>query len=341
MDPGLFPPGTPLLALPSWRSPRVLLSKSGGPIRRWRSSEFYPATRSMARLYRLSLRGKAAFGWGAARRAVCDHWSLGEFIGDSLPATDSMVVQTRPPGPAQKFTIQLRDRGGAIIGYVKFGTSALARRRLTQEYAMLTRLPAGVGPIPLRFGDMGDGIALLLSRLCGRGITAKLPPSPDLLEFTKSLEVSAPVALDVHPYVRAMRERVGARLDAVLEDLAGRVWPVCLQHGDFAPWNLLRGRYSDSISAFDWEFGSPHGFPYADLAYFILQVAFLVYSWPAVKSAIYATQWLDQQSTLDLAEARALVRLAMFEAYMLAKDEGYPDDYPFQAWRLRIWRGLW
>ena len=65
---GVFPPGTSVLGLPSWRAPRILLSKSGGPIQRWRDSAFYPATRSLAKCYRLALRGKAAFGWGEARR---------------------------------------------------------------------------------------------------------------------------------------------------------------------------------------------------------------------------------------------------------------------------------
>jgi hypothetical protein len=341
--PGVFSPGTTLLALPSWRAPRLLLSKSGGPIRRWRHSAFYPATRSMARLYRLALRGKLAIGWGEARHVVSERWILREFIDDCLPEMDSVVLHTRPSGPAQKFTIELHDRAGTIIGYVKYGTEPLARRRLEQEHAMLARLPAGMGPTPLKFGNMGDGIALLMSPLGGRVVPAKLPPTPEVLEFVKSLEVSAPISLAAHPYVRALRELVGTQLDTVLEDLAGKAWPISLRHGDFAPWNLRQNRYARNLSAFDWEFGTPYGFPYADLAFFALQVAFLIYSWPPVRSAIYTTQWLEQQSTLGLTqrEARALTRLAMFDAYRDARDDGYPDDHPMRAWRRRIWRGLW
>src|ERR1700675_3681323 len=99
MSLGVFPPGTPLLALPNWRAPRLLLSKPGGPIRRWRESALYPATRSLAKCRRLALRGKAAFGWGEARRVVGDHWTLGDFVGDCLPAIGSIVLYTRPPGP--------------------------------------------------------------------------------------------------------------------------------------------------------------------------------------------------------------------------------------------------
>ena len=338
---GIFPPRTPLLALPNWRAPRVVLSGSGSPVKRWRSSAFYPATRSVAKLYRIVIRGKAALGWGEARQALGERWTLHEFLQDCLPAIDSIVLQTRPPGPAQKFTVELRGRAGRIIGYVKYGTETLAQRRLAQEYLTLTRLPAGLGPTPMKFGNMGDGTALLVTPLCGQEVRARLPPAPKVLEFAKSLEGSSTLALNDHPYVGAMRQRIGPRLDAILEDLAGRAWPVVPHHGDFAPWNLRRR--DDGLAAFDWEFGTPDGFPYIDLAYFILQVAFLIYSWPPVKSAIYATEWLERQSAFGLTdrEARALSRLAMFDAYLRAKDDGYPEDHPLRAWRRRIWGGVW
>lgn len=338
---GIFPPDTPLLALPNWRAPRVLLAKSGGPIRRWRSSAFYPATRSRARLYRLAMCGKAIIGWGETRLAAADRWLLPEFIDDCLPAADSIALQTRPSGPSQKFTIELRNRVGAVIGYIKYATEGLAQQRLAQEYAMLMRLAPGIGPIPLKFSNMGEGVALLITPLRGREVAAKLPPSPEVVAFAKSLETAAPVRLAAHPHIRAVRERIGARLDGILEDLAHRKWPIVLQHGDFAPWNLRRCRQSNTLVAFDWEFGTPNGFPCIDLAYFILQTTLLIYSWPAVKGAGYATQWLERQCGLTGSEARALIRLAMAEAYLHGRDDGYPDDHPLQAWRLRIWRGLW
>ncbi len=127
---------------------------------------------------------------------------------------------------------------------------------------MLRRLPAGLGPVPLKLGKMGDGTALLVTPLCGRNVAAKLPPAPEVLEFIKSLEVSAPLALPDHPYVRAVRDRGGTQLDSALEDLATKAWPINLQHGDFAPWNLRQDRHVGTICAFDWEYGTENGFPY-------------------------------------------------------------------------------
>jgi hypothetical protein len=340
---GIFPPGTPLLSLPSWHAPRVVLAKSRSPIQRWRDSAFYPATRSMAKLHRLAMRGKATFGWGKVRLAVGDRWILREFIADSLPPIGSAVLLTRPPGPAEKYTVELRDRSGTIIGYVKFATETPARRRLEQEHAMLTCLPLGLGPTPLKFGDFGEGTALLLAPLPGRPVAAKLPPAPRVVEFAKALETTTLLDLASHPYPHALREQAGAQIETILEDLAGKAWPVSLQHGDFAPWNLRWNPHANSLSAFDWEFGTIEGFPHVDLVYFVLQVAFLIYSWSPVKSAIYATKWLERESTLGITEreARALARLAMFQAYLCGKDDGYPEEHPMQAWRLRIWRGLW
>lgn len=344
---GIFPPGTPLLALPSWRAPRLVMSKSGGPTRRWRDSGFFPATRWTAKVYRLALRGKAACGWGEARRLEGGPWALREFVGDCLPAANSVVVQIRTlnhaPSQVQKYMIELHDPTGTIIGYVKHAVETLPRRRLEQEHVMLRCLPAGLGPTPLKFGDFGNGTALLMTPLRGRPIASQFPPSAGILEFVRSLETAVPLALASHPYVRAIQERGGAWLDTVLEDLSGKSWPITLQHGDLVPWNILRCRDGTMLSAFDWEHGIADGFPYLDLAYFILQLAALIYRWRPVKSAIYATSWLEAQRSFGLTgrEARALVRLSMFDAYCRTEDDGFGDDHPLQPWRRRIWRELW
>ena len=174
-----------------------------------------------------------------------------------------------------------------------------------QEHAVLMRLPAGLGPTPLKFGNMGDGTALLVTPLSGRVVAAKLPPAPGGARIRQIARSFGP-ARACRPSLCPRRSRADrdATRHSILEDLAGKTWPICLQHGDLAPWNLRRNRCANEVSAFDWEYGILHGFPYLDLAYFILQVALEMYSWPPVKSAIYATQWLERQSTLGLTAAR-------------------------------------
>ena len=339
---GVFPSQTPLIALPNWRVPRVLLPVSGGAARRWRASAFYPATRSTARAYRLAMRAKAALGLGEVRRVVEANWDLEEFLKDCISGVTSVVVQTRPAGPSQKFTFELRDRRGTVIAYLKYGSEPLAQQRLAHEHAILSSMPVGLAPAVLKFAKMGNGTALLVTPLHGRPMPARLPPPSSVVEFVLSNAGCATAAASDHPLLLVMRRSAGEALDPILEDFFDRPWPVGLQHGDFVPWNLRCGR-DGRLSAFDWEYGTLAGLPYLDLAYFTLQVANHLYAWPAVKSAVYTAQWLVAQPALRLSsnDARAVIRLAMFEAHRRALQEGYSNEHPLQNWRRRIWRGLW
>src|SRR3712207_5333156 len=87
-----FPRGTSVLALPHWREPRLYLP-SRSFSQRWADSSFYPASRLQARLYRFVLRGKAAAGLAARRKAWPGSWALGDFTQSVLPHVTSVVVR--------------------------------------------------------------------------------------------------------------------------------------------------------------------------------------------------------------------------------------------------------
>src|SRR3712207_1559156 len=93
-----FAPGTRVLALPDWQSPRIYLPAQRFS-QRWEQSSYYPATRSRARLYRFGLRIKAATGLGETRRAQSSSWLLEEFAQDVLPQIESAVTLVGAPGP--------------------------------------------------------------------------------------------------------------------------------------------------------------------------------------------------------------------------------------------------
>lgn len=337
-----FPPGARVLALPNWRSPRLYLPAHRFS-RRWGDSSFYPASRLLARLYRLSLRMRVATGLlGEARLVRSSSWPLGEFAGDLLPGTSSVVVLAGTPGPAQKITAQVRGEHGEVLGYLKYAEKPAARKRLGQEHRMLRNLPAGAGPQAVKFGPLGNGEALLATALSGKALPATLPPARGLTEFSMSLAASAPVPLEAHPWVRRARD-LGAEepdlLDRRLEALADKDWEVAVQHGDFAPWNLLR-RPNGTLGAIDWEYGTLEGFPYLDVIYYVLQTSALIYRKAPLKAAEYAAVYLTQHPwlALDDAEARALIRLAAYDAYHNSREDGQPEDNKLQIWRRAIWR---
>jgi hypothetical protein len=218
------------------------------------------------------------------------------------------------------------DERGEILGYLKYGEKQVARKRLKQESRMLGNLPEGAGPVLLKFGPFGAGDALVTTTLVGKRVPITLRPDEALTEFLATLDVSCPVPLEVHPWVRFVRAQPGSDVEFPLEALAGRDWPVVLQHGDFAPWNLLR-RPDGRFGAIDWEYGSLEGFPYLDLAFHVLQIQALIYRRVPQRAAEYAIKYLTRQPRLALSqgEAGALVRLAAYDAFLKSREDGGPE----------------
>lgn len=332
-----FPPGARVLALPSWRRPRLYLSTQN-PFQRWEHSSFYPASRTGARLYRLALRLKAAAGATKTRTVPSSDWPLGEFVRDALPRTTFVVVLRGTPGPAQEITAQLRDERGRVSGYLKYAEKVAARKRLHREQLMLRDIPKGIGPEPIKLGPLGEGEALLKSPVPGRLLAATLTPPRTMIGLLESLVVAPPMPLEAHPWVRHMRDRGMPELDDWFETLAGRNWPVAIQHGDFVPWNLLVGP-DGTLRAIDWEYGTLEGFPYLDLAHYVLQTAALIYRRPPAEAVRYAVRYLCQQPELALsgAEARSLIRLAAYDASRKSLEDGQLPDAGLQPWRRAVW----
>ncbi len=335
-----FAPGTRVLALPNWRRPRLYLPAYPF-LRRWDGSRLYPASRRLARAYRASLRVAAAAGLKTARVADSVEWVVDEFVREMVPDLSYVVVLDGTPGPVQKTTAQLRDAKGRVLGYLKYAEKQAARARLRQERDMLSRLPAGIGPEPLKFGRMGQGEALLSSALSGRPLPTKLPLPDGVVGLLDSLVVSAPRPLAAHPWVRQLRDDARHDLDSCFEALSSRDWPVVIQHGDLAPWNLIRGP-GGGVGAIDWEYGAPEGLPYLDLAYYLLQVSALIYRRDPAPAALYTVGYLTQKEPFALrgAEARALVRLAAYDAYLKALQDGQPENAGLQSWRRKIWEDV-
>lgn len=264
-----FPRGTRVLALPNWDNPRLYVPAQNFS-ERWGKSALYPASRLRGRLYRVLLRTRAAAGLPVARVARADGWPFGEFARDVLPGPASVTVLAGEPSPVQKFTARLCDSEGKVLGYIKYAEEEPARRRLRQEHQVLARLPEEVGPRPLKYGPVAGGEALVSTPLPGRHLPANLTALDEVTGFLQRLVVSAPLPLENHPWARDIRGRSELDLDPWLEALSASDWPVVIQHGDLAPWNVLRGP-EGALGAVDWECGSLESMPHLDLAHYILQ----------------------------------------------------------------------
>jgi hypothetical protein len=334
-----FPPGARAMVLPNRRHPRLYLL-SQDPLQRWQHTSFYPATRPRAKLYRLSVRLRAAMGLAPVAQVRSGDWPLGEFVEDVMPQTCSAIVLVGTHYPTRHLTAQLRDGKGRVLGYLKYAESSVARARLRQEWDMLSNLPEGIASEPVKFGPFGNGEAMLESALAGKPPPPTLPPPEDIMCLLESLPTSSPMSLEAHPWVRRMRDGGPPQLDTLLEPLAERAWPLTVHHGDFAPWNLIR-LPDGTLRVIDWEYGTLEGFPYLDLVHYILQTSALIHRKAPLAAARIASTYISLRPQLDLnaTEARALTRLAAYAAYRKSSEDGRKPEDGLQPWRRAIWQG--
>jgi hypothetical protein len=339
-DLGLFfPPGSRVLALPNWRRPRLyLLARRFS--QRWKVSSFYPASRLQARFYRLSLRIAATAGISEVRTIHSSDWPLGRLTEDIVPQLGNVGVLVTTSRAGRKAVVQLRDEEGRVFGYLKYAEQEAARRLLRHEHNILSALPGELGPEPLKYGDLGSGEALLMTPIAGSKLPVTVPPADGVLDYLMALAISVPVSTEAHPWVLHIGRLNDQRswIEDCFEALANRRWPVTIQHGDFAPWNMLR-MPGGKIEAYDWEYATLEGFPYLDYAYYILQTLILIYRWAPTKAAQYAERCLmrEPQIALSNSEARAIVRLAAYDAYQKYLHGGQEPSTSLQTWRRAIW----
>jgi hypothetical protein len=263
--------------------------------------------------------------------------ALRSFLADVLPHATLAAVQVGMPGLAQKLTAKLVDANGRTVGFLKCAELPLARERLWTEHEVLRRLPAGVGPVPLKLGNLDGVDAMLLAPVEGRHPPSTPALSPALHRFVGSLVTDCHVPFERHPYRVALGD-AGAPVAHYLDAIGSRHWPIAFRHGDLAPWNLLRTS-GDAMVAIDWEYGSAESLPGLDVAQYVLQVAMLIARWKPERARDCAALALAHFRSLELSpsERTALVALSAFDAHRAASLEGIADDDPRQVWRRAVW----
>ncbi len=327
-----FPEGTPVVALPDWKHPRLYVVAYPWAWR-WSASAYFPAYRFTARIRRWLLRVGAQL-FGQVRSAQ------GPFVFTKLSAgfpggLKPVAVLLGTPGPAQKAVIPLVDATGRTAAYVKYGESPAAKKRLERELQVLSGLPEGIGPKPLGLHAVGTGFALFLSPFEGRPLSARVFPGEETVALLRRIwEGRVVVSAEEHPWIRRL---LGAypRAEAWVSVLSFRRWPVVPMHGDLAPWNVLSG--PSGLLLIDWEYGSLEGFPGVDLAYHVLQVGALLKGWTPARARSKAVDLLSGEMDLSRSQAEALVRLSALGAYLQFSEDGHASNDLFQEWRRKVW----
>jgi hypothetical protein len=123
---------------------------------------------------------------------------------------------------------------------------------------------------------------------------------------------------------------------ACIEALSNRKWPVVPQHGDLAPWNLLKTCTGEV--AIDWEYGTIQGFPYLDFIQYSLQVGALLNRWSPTYARRKTLRYVRRRfRELTEIEGQSLITLAGYYAFKEALADGHSENTYLQSWRQALW----
>lgn len=342
----LFPDNAQVLALPDEHRPRLLIAGKNFA-ERWALSNFLPAYRYSAQPIKWLYRCRAALGSANRRRITGSDPEVARFIAECLPGNQIGALLLREVAGDYKLTAQIHNEQGQVTAYLKYAITERGKMRLLHEREILESLNENVCPQVLREGMLASGYGLLLRAVPGKAVPARLPPYRGLLPLLrliasggepkadpKTAAECALLSIEQHPWCQALQRR-SPRLTAWITMLQHRQWPVVTNHGDCAPWNILR--HGTQCRAIDWEFGNRQGFPYLDLLCFLVQTASLIYRWAPAKTWSYLLRYLARATPLSEREMDGLIRLICYLLHARGQEEGRADGEPAQQWRRAMW----
>ena len=217
-------------------------------------------------------------------------WADWSKLGAGAPLPATPIFQIGRPTPMQKAAVALvrQDRGVDRLVKVAMGPSAWPFvEREHRQLQQLEALRSDVAPAPL--GLFPDRQMMAQSWVEGRmelhwEIKA-------LREFLRRFERPRPTSLAAvaaRYHDRLQRLEHSTTRDLLLRLVEGvrcaTAVPETYFHGDFAKWNLIRGR-DDAIRAVDWEYADPDGAPLLDLFHHLLADTFWFSRKPSLRAA--------------------------------------------------------
>lgn len=201
---------------------------------------------------------------GRRRLGVRGGRSLVDHVAEALDAGGAHgLVMCGPPRANQKPVVQLHDRAGRTIAFVKVAWNDLTRELLEAERRSLETLAGAsdrgftVPPILAR-GEFGAATWLAIGPV---GVPHRERPERSTIDrLAIDVEHTAPaseVETEASDFVARLRtEAIGLdagrrAVEALVDRDRGRPLRLAASHGDFVPWNILSGRPQPAV--WDWE----------------------------------------------------------------------------------------
>jgi hypothetical protein len=290
------------LVLPSKRAPRWVLPLENSAVAR-HGLDLYAPSSTIGKIYRRLLQFATRFApLLGSRRVNLDMrhpTALALYINEfSQGAPIYIAISCGTNWARRKTTFQLMNAQGVAKAYLKVANVRLARVALKREAEMLELLAqtgsVHVCSVPqlIAFGEKDQN--LVLTQRAGPRFSSGNIFSNAHWTFLCTL-VNNGVQNYPNDFIRSRNliERATAvaqsvnQNDAViikeslqfLLSIAPKQIKTCLEHGDFAPWNIRHQNKlkTSPIFVFDWEQGCESGVPVFDVLHFIIQVECLVH----------------------------------------------------------------
>jgi len=190
------------------------------------------------------------------------------------------------PGPRSKLTLKLMDAAGNSLAYARIADSPGAVAVLRREAQVLTMSKLGAcQPVIIAQGEYSSPDDFFIVESAGPEQSA----GPVLAErhFAVLARMLGDETIAWHVMIDQLEEEVSGLMGepglsriveaslVLLRRTTGYNVKVCIEHGDFAPWNI-REDASGELFVLDWEHARVRGLPWLDALHFVYQMETLV-----------------------------------------------------------------
>lgn len=343
-------------------SPYLILPLGNTCLMQSTLSMYYPS-RWTGRLYRLSLARslpwRTRLGWVEPVQTL-EAWcpDLQPILAAVPGATaENIGMLIGAPGPCSKLTLKIMDAGGATLAYARVARLPDAVEKLRNECTVLSALAATVAglraPRLIAHGELAGSDGFFLVESAGSDDT--IPHCLGLAHFAFLADLVgegevkwAAVVDQVEAEVLPLRSDpelgpVIASALAALRATSGPELRTCIEHGDFAPWNIRAGGMAD-VFVLDWEHARLEGVPWLDALHFCFQTEALVdrrsprqvlasllsvFSQPAAREYV-------QRLPMMAGHEQSLIMLYVLRVLAVGANEGHAADAHQQVMRCRM-----
>lgn len=341
-----YKPNTDVIALPSWKNPKVCFEK--GTIKdNWTRSnlvaKLYIAKTIKGVTYRFLKRALLLVGISNTKKIICDSYVLSQYLKGILPEFNEVIIFVGNSEVSHRLILQIMNNKKEIIGYLKYGFNQQSIVELDREYYILSNIQSSRVPNILKFDKLGNGKALLTEDIQGNEI---IPDELINMAVIQLIEIELQknreqkfYAIDKHPWIlknmNGYADIFSTLYSEVFEIFKNRKWPTVLLHGDLHPRNVIQDNFGE-IKIIDWERGDLQGFPYIDTIFYLISVKIYYEKLNNREVYNYICEYLVNNYDLSQKEANVLIKMVVYYQYIDCKENGLEDNHKDQQWKLEI-----